>query len=201
MPQEIDARGLTCPQPVINTKKALDQAEAGEFITIVDNEIARDNVLKLVASQGCQAVVESKEGGIYITITKGKGVPDVTDTASQPKRSTAGGDTVVMITSQFLGQGEEELGKVLMRSYLYTLVEADDVPRAILLANSGAFLSCQGSTVLEHLEALANKGAEILTCGTCLDYYNLKDKLIVGQVTNMYTITEQLKLAGKVINI
>lgn len=201
MDKEIDARGMACPQPVIMTKKALEERDTTQLVTIVDNVIARDNVLKLAGHLQFSASVTETEGNFFITIEKpidnGINIQQV----CQPLDFATGTGTVLMITSRYFGQGNEELGEKLMGSFLYTLVEDEVPPTAILLANGGAYLSCIGSNVLEHLQALAGKGCEVLTCGTCLDFYDLKEQLAVGEITNMYTITEKIKMAAKVINL
>ncbi|HEX3031806.1 MAG TPA: sulfurtransferase-like selenium metabolism protein YedF [Bacillota bacterium] len=202
MDKQIDARGLACPQPVILTKKALEEPAITSLVTIVDNTTARDNVLKLAGHLNCSSSVAETEDGFRITIKKSAEAGFNLQAVCQPLDFASGGDgTVLMITSRYFGQGNEELGAKLMGSFLYTQVEDDTPPVAVLLANSGAYLSCIGSNVLEHLQALAGKGCQVLTCGTCLDFYGLKEQLAVGEVTNMYTIAEKLKGAAKIINL
>lgn len=191
---DVDARGLACPQPVINTKKALDSIEEGTVITVVDNAVARDNVAKLTQSLGCQASVEEQAGLYTITITKGAGGGETV------KPAQTGVGPVVFVTQEYLGQGSEELGKILIKSFFFTLVESQDPPKAIMFANGGVKLTCSGSPVVDHLQLLAEQGTEVLSCGTCLDYFGLKEQLQVGQITNMYTILENLK-QGVIINI
>lgn len=215
MTREVDARGLACPQPVINTKKALENIDAGEVVTIVDNEAARENVLKLAGHLKCGTSVSEKSGAWYITIVKGEtgsapaDQPNPQASAASVQGSlecgcvtfSSGAGMVIMVTNRFFGQGSDELGQALMGSFMYSLLESNPLPTAIILANSGAYLSCQDSPVLEHLRALAQREVEILTCGTCLDYYRIKDKLAVGSVTNMYSIVERLNSAARVVNI
>ncbi|WP_338824534.1 hypothetical protein MHOCP_01330 [Moorella humiferrea] len=191
MEKVVDARGLACPQPVIQTKKALETLSPdGELVTIVDNEVARDNVLKLVRSMECVASVREQGNEYYIHIRK-ESLPS-TQLSVHPGQ-------VLLVTSATLGRGSEELGGVLMRSFFYSLSETEVLPRRIIFINSGVHLCCQGSPVLDSLLALEQKGVEVLACGTCLDYYHLKEKLCIGSVTNMYTIIEHLTAAEKVI--
>lgn len=193
METTVDARGLPCPQPVIHTKKALEALrEPGEVITIVDNEVARDNVVKLARSLECAVEVEQRGTDYYIHIRK-EGLP-ATQICMVPGQ-------VIMITADSLGRGAPELGEVLMRNFLYTLAEGEVVPQRLLFINSGVKLCCEGSPALASLLTMEGRGVEILVCGTCLDYYQLKEKLCVGAVTNMYTIVEHLMAAEKVITL
>lgn len=189
----VDCRGLNCPEPVIQTKKALE--EHASITTVVDNQVARDNVVKLVANHGYNVSVEQKERHYHIHITKGE------SEISFEEKLAPKGDYVILLTSSTFGSESPELGEILIKSYFYTLVEGDQKPAAILLANGGAKLSCVGSTVLDHLKALETKGVEILTCGTCLDYFQLKESLEVGTITNMYSISDRIAKASKVINL
>ncbi|MGI9951660.1 sulfurtransferase-like selenium metabolism protein YedF [Moorellaceae bacterium AZ2] len=193
METKVDARGLPCPQPVIHTKKALEALkEAGEIVTIVDNEVARDNVVKLARSLDCAVEVEERGTDYYIHIRK-EGLP-TTQLCVAPGQ-------VILISTDALGQGSQELGELLMRNFLYTLSEGEVIPRCLLFINSGVKLCCEGSPALASLMALEQRGLEILVCGTCLDYYQLKEKLCVGSVTNMYTIVEHLMAAEKVVTL
>lgn len=197
MSTEVDARGLACPQPVIATKKALDAIAAGVVITMVDNQAARENVMKFAAASGFGVSVEEACGHYRIRITKdapaavGAGAPVVCQDA---------GETVYLITQNTLGHGSADLGAILMKSFLYTVLESEPLPRAILFINSGVHLTVAGSPALDNLAALAAHGVKVLSCGTCLDFFNLKDKLAVGGVTNMYTIVAELA-AGKSVTL
>jgi selenium metabolism protein YedF len=187
----IDARGQQCPQPVIMTKKALEEITSGEIITIVDNITARENISRFAANMNYPYEVEEKEGCYYIKIKKIDAADDKTEN----------NDFVVVITSDKLGAGEAELGQLLMKTYTYTLNETKPYPKAVIFMNSGVKLVVEGSEALENIQKLAEKNIEIISCGTCLDYYNIKDKLQVGIVGNMYTIVEYMNQVIKVINI
>ncbi len=190
--KEIDARGLVCPQPVILTKKALEEIEEGEVVAIVDNITAKENISRLAANLNYEYEVSEVNGCHYIKIKKTAGI----------KKSDEKDDSIVIvITSDKLGQGEEELGKVLMKSYTYALTETTPLPKTVMFLNSGVKLTSEGSEVLENIKKLENSGVEIISCGTCLDYYKLKEKLQAGVVGNMYSIIEKMNSAGKVINI
>lgn len=189
----IDARGMACPMPVINTKKILEAMEKGAVTTLVDNEAAKDNVKALANSMGCGVEIEQEGNEYRVHITK-KNVKMSSD-------NLVTDNTVLLISASEMGRGSAELGDILMKSFMFTLVESDKLPKTILFVNGGIYLTCADSPVLEHLISLRNRGVEILSCGTCLDYYKLKDKLAVGQVSNMYTIYEKMSAADKVISI
>lgn len=195
---EVDARGQACPKPVIMTKKELDNIEEGVVVTIVDNEVAKNNVSKLAKSLGYEYTVEDKSENEYvITIVKGEGEVKVEENA--PKMQT--GDRVVVFSSKTMGKGSEELGEILIKSFIYTLTESTPYPSTMIFYNGGVYLTCEGSPVLEDLKKLEKEGVEIISCGTCLDYYNLKDKLQVGEISNMYTIYDKMRNAANIINI
>lgn len=187
----LDARGLQCPQPVIMTKKALEEITSGEVITIVDNETARENIARFAANMNYKYEVEEKDGCFYIKIDKAELTDDKVEN----------NDFVIVITSDKLGAGEAELGQLLMKTYTYTLNETKPYPKAIIFMNSGVKLVVEGSDALENIQNLEKKNIEIISCGTCLDYYKIKDKLKAGVVGNMYTIVEYMNNAAKVINI
>jgi selenium metabolism protein YedF len=197
MPKVVDCRGLSCPQPVIETKQALEKTD--RVLIIVDNLAARDNVTRFGKSQGGMVAIEEKRDGIYITIEKTKGMKQRQKAAAT--KTPAIGPAVVVIPSDQMGRGEEELGRVLIRAFLHTLTEASDKPDTIIFFNTGVKLTVEGSVVLEDLQALEKKGVEILICGTCLDYFGLKQKIAVGQVSNMYTIVKTMLSAGRLVTV
>ncbi|WP_430884483.1 sulfurtransferase-like selenium metabolism protein YedF [Fusibacter sp. JL216-2] len=197
MKVEVDARGLECPKPVIQTKKALEKLKEGSILTVVDNEIAKENVSKLAKSMKLHYNVSQKEGFYYIDIFKGEEMGPELLGDEKPVLN----DLVIMFGKDTLGEGSEELGDVLVRGYFYTLTEVEPYPKALLFLNSGVNLTVTDSPVIEHLRVLESKGVEILSCGTCLDYFNLKDKLGVGGVTNMYTIVETMNKAKNTISL
>lgn len=194
---EVDARGQACPKPVIMTKKELDNIEEGVVVTIVDNEVAKNNVSKLAKSLGYEYKVEDKgENEYVITIVKGEGEVKEENTPTVQR-----GNKVVVFSSRTMGKGSEELGEILIKSFIYTLAESTPYPSTMIFYNGGVYLTCEGSPVLEDLKKLEKEGVEIISCGTCLDYYNLKDKLQVGEISNMYTIYDKMRNAANIINI
>jgi selenium metabolism protein YedF len=198
MLKEIDARGLTCPKPVIQTKKAIEELADGQVTTIVDNEIAKENVTKYAKSINLNYQVREVDGFYHIDIFK-EGMELGMENLPQPKPRL--GEQVILVGKDKLGEGNDQLGEVLIKGYFYTLTEMEPYPSAILFLNGAIKLTLESSPVLEHLRTLEMQGVQVLSCGTCLDYYNAKDQLAVGGVTNMYTIVEHLNKAKTVIRI
>ncbi len=196
---KIDCRGLACPQPVLETKKALEAPGTQEVVMLVDNPAAKENVRRFAESQGHKVRVSEDKGVFQLTIQKGKEGPVAPK--GKEKEVLSSSDFVLFIDSDSLGRGSEELGKILMRSFLQTLEQMDPRPKKIIFINSGVKLACEGSEVLEDLQEFSKKGVEILSCGTCLDYFSLKKKMLVGKISNMYEILNSLALAGKVVKV
>lgn len=223
---QLDKRGCPCPIPVVEAKKALESAEAGTWVEVlVDNAIAVQNLRKLASHKGLEAEDEKRgeqEYAVWILAAGGDRSADKAPGDAPAGEKTAGDDlpelescqlsaepadednpiekgTILVVGSDQMGQGDEKLGHMLMKSFIYAVTKQDALPETILFFNGGARLSCEGSESLEDLRELENAGCQILTCGTCLDFYGLKEKLAVGQVTNMYEIVELMMAAGKTI--
>ncbi|MGQ9637822.1 MAG: sulfurtransferase-like selenium metabolism protein YedF [Thermodesulfobacteriota bacterium] len=190
--KKIDCRGMACPQPVLTAKKTMEEMEEGEFILIVDNPSARDNVERFAQSQGATVKVEQKGNDFYLYIEK-KEEAKATEMLHKEEK------VVVYINSNLMGIGEEALGAMLMRSFLHVLSDMERIPSTIIFINSGVWLTTEGSPVLEDLQNLSKKGVAILSCGTCLDFYKLKEKLRVGVISNMYDIAKNLFEADRLI--
>ena len=203
MEKKIDCRGLACPQPVLETKKALEGAGAEEVLVLLDNQSSKENVRRFAESQGHQVIISEEKGVFEVKIKKEKGKEKSGSVGGKAEniQGVAASDNVVFIDTDSLGRGSEELGKILMRSFLQTLEQSEVHPQRIILINSGVKLACEGSEVLEDLQEFSAKGVEILSCGTCLDYFGIKKKLMVGKVSNMYEIINSLARAGKLIKI
>lgn len=188
----VDARGLDCPQPVILTNKAFD--ETNELTTIVDNDVARENVAKLARTKGFKVEVEEKEGNFHLHLARDS--YEMQMGLTQP----AGGPTVLLISSDGMGRGSDELGQKLMTSFFQVLHEITPQPDTIVFINSGVRLVVQGSKVIEDLRALEEMGTEILACGTCLGHYELKEKVAAGKISNMFEIASAMFGAGKIVS-
>ena len=205
----IDARGEACPIPVVRTLKALAAlAGPGSVETLVDNEIAVQNLTRMGEGKGCAVASErlgEKEWRVIVTTSVALGVSDAEaesatcEVPGVPAAAPAPKNVVVAITSECMGTGDDVLGKKLMGSFVYSLTQLDELPATVLLYNGGAHLSCEGSAALEDLRGLAASGVEVLTCGTCLDHYGIADTLAVGEVTNMYVIAQRLTGASLVV--
>lgn len=189
MKKTVDAKGQPCPKPVIMTKKQLDNEEVNEIITIVDNEVSKENVLKLVKSSGYKFSIEEKGDDYYINIYKGDLVKENTEKTSEENLK----DMTIAFSSDKMGKGDEKLGDILINSFIYTVSETKPYPKTLLFYNSGVKLTCKGSKVLDDLKKLEQAGVEIISCGTCLDFLNLNEDLEIGSVSNMYSIYEKLR--------
>ena len=196
MSKVVDCRGLACPQPVIQTRKAM--AESERVTTIVDNETAMTNVTRMAEKDGYLAEVEEKEDGIFLHLSRTGRLP-LTEVVGVASAQGAEGPLVVLIPSDGVGRGDDELGRILLRSFLHTLHEVEPLPGTIVFLNAGVKLTADDSLVLEDLQALEGRGVEILACGTCLGHFGLKERIAVGQISNMYSIAETLLGAGKVV--
>ena len=201
---KVNAIGDTCPIPVVKTKNAIKElAGPGVVEVLVDNEIAVQNLGKMAQQKGYEFKSEKLGAAEYqVTLTVGESteaqnVDDIEEVcAVVPNKKK---NVVVAINSAKMGVGHDELGGVLIKGFIFALTQMDQLPSAILFYNGGASLTTEGSASLEDLKNLAAQGVEILTCGTCLNYYGLGDKLRVGEVTNMYSIVEKLTAADLVV--
>ena len=195
---EIDARGLPCPQPVVLSMKALAEIESGKIIVSVDNDVARDNVKRMAEHEGCAVTVES-EGDVFklhlTKMPKAKFSPEwVTD------QNVMGGTLVYLFESDFIGRNRE-LGKILINGFLNAIVSLPKRKSQIVLVSNGVRLAIVGSYVLDTLLELNQSGFEILICGTCLDFFKIRDKVRVGTISNALEIMQVLTNATKVVKL
>jgi selenium metabolism protein YedF len=191
--KELDVRGMACPMPVVSVKRALEGAREGLQV-FLDDGAPRENVKRFAEGRGYRVQEAPVEGGFALTISGAE--------KQEPKGAVEkGGATVMLIASDRLGDGPEELGRLLMKNFIITLVEVPEPPDRMLFLNTGVLLTAEGSEVIEPLEALGNRGVEVLSCGVCLDYFKKKESLAAGAVTNMFTIAESLLTAGSVVRL
>jgi len=197
---KVDARGLPCPQPVVLTNKAIE--EDGEVTVVVDNEIAKENVTLFAQSKGFEVRVEQAGGEFQLHLT---GTPQAApgDRKDEIARCVTGtaGPIVLTLTSETIGRGSDDLGRILMTALVQTLGEVTPVPGVIVLMNGGVKLACKGSQVIEDLKDLVERGIKLLVCGTCLGFYELTNQVLVGQVSNTFDVATQMTNASKVISL
>lgn len=202
MSKTVDARGLACPQPVIETRKAMQTAS--QVVTLVSSETSMTNVARMAEKAGWQVSVIPEGDEFRIEMVKSAAAPQEALPLGAPVlgvAEVASGPLILVVPSDHMGRGDAELGSILIRGFFHALGEAAPLPQTIIFFNTGVKLACEGSPVLDDLCALEAEGIEMLVCGTCLGYFELKDKLAVGQVSNMYDIAEAMLNAGKVLNL
>lgn len=195
----VDARGEQCPIPVVKAIKALEELQGPGIVQIcVDNAIAVQNLKKMAVQKGMEFnQIKTEDRCFMATIKTEEGL--LPDDEMPACTLEAGDNLVAAIDSAVMGSGNDELGKVLIKGFIYALSQLEKLPRTILFYNGGATLTTEGSDSIEDLKSMEAQGVVIKTCGTCLNYYNLSDKLLVGEVTNMYDIVETLAAASKII--
>ena len=193
----VNAIGDACPIPVVKTLNAIKELKGADVIeTLVDNEIA-------VQKKGCPVKSEKisdKEFKVIIEVGEAAlAAPIDTDNVVCELPKSGKKNTVVVISSKAMGHGGDELGTALMKGFIFALSQQEQLPTTILFYNGGANIPVEGSVSLEDLKNMEAQGVEILTCGTCLNFYGLTDKLAVGEVTNMYTIVEKMTGADLIV--
>jgi selenium metabolism protein YedF len=187
----LDCTGKSCPVPVIETKNLIESQGATDLEVVVDNDVSRENVKRFLESRGFVVEVTEKEGHYHIHGAR------LSDSKEGP--SVAARRLLIFVDGETVGRGSDELGAILMKSFLVTLKELNPLPWRIIFINSGVKLAVEGSPYLGALSNLAALGAEILCCGTCLDYYRIKDRLMVGRISNMFEIESSFLEATNVI--
>lgn len=189
---KVNAIGFLCPIPVIMTKKALNEIEEGIVEILVDNETAKENLEKLAKELGFAYKSEKVEENYKVIITKIK---------VEKKDNIKEENIVVVVDSDEMGKGDRELGEILLKGFIYSLTEMEVLPKTVILYNKGVYLATINKNTIEDLKKLENMGVEIISCGTCINYYGLQDKLQVGSLTNMYTILDKQFKATKIIRV
>ena len=206
-PVTVDARGLSCPQPVLLTKKAMEDNSATSFVILVDNLTSKENVSRFVSNQGCSVEISDAGPGAFALKATRKRSEDPPEDqqellacpAADPASASAKGP-VVYVATDCMGTGDEVLGRKLMRGFLRTWIDINPLPWRMVFINHGVRLTTLDDEVVEALTVLSDRGVEILSCGTCIEHFNLSDKLRIGRLTNMYEVIETLAAATKVIS-
>lgn len=201
MEKRIDCKGMACPLPVVNAKKAAETLGAGDELTIlVDNEIAVQNLTRFAEHKGFDVSAKKKSDKEYAVIMQILGeAKELTQEEIVCAVDSRRKGMLVVLSANEMGSGDVKLGTALMKAFVFALTKQDQLPDTILCYNTGAYLTCEGADTLEDLKLLESEGVTILTCGTCLDFYGLKEKLAVGGVTNMYDIVERMEQAAQII--
>ena len=201
MEKIIDCKGMACPLPVVNAKKAAEAMSLGDVLTVlVDNEIAVQNLSRFAEHKGFGVSAQKKGEKEYAVIMSISG--DVVESKEEEVACVMDSrrkGMLVVLSGNVMGTGDAKLGTSLMKAFVFALTKQDQLPDTILCYNTGAYLTCEGADTLEDLKLLESEGVTILTCGTCLDFYGLKEKLAVGGVTNMYDIVERMENAAQII--
>jgi selenium metabolism protein YedF len=198
--KEIDARGLACPAPVLQTKAALQEEQPDGVRVVVDNAASQQNVQRFLESQGFQTKLE-QEGADYLVIGTCGTDPKPPLQPTAEKQSDEVKKIMVMCATDRMGIGDDALGLALMVNFLRTLKEMGDELWRLVFVNNGVKLTIDGSEVLEDLRQYEKDGLKIMVCGTCLNHFNLLERKQVGETTNMLDIVTAMQLADKVINI
>lgn len=204
--KSIDARNQACPKPVLMTKNAIADKSLKEIEVIVDNIAAKENVTRFLEKFGFTVETIGEKPEFHV---KGMRKAEAENFEKDfdvneypcpvPQKSSK--NKTVFINSEFLGRGDDDLGRLLMKAFIYTLNEVDNMPERILFMNSGVKLCIEDALTLENIQKLSSKGVDILVCGTCLDFFKLTDKLKVGKISNMYDIAGHLTADMNVITI
>ena len=198
----IDCKGLACPMPVIRTKKYFDLEDSKEALVIVDNEVAKNNILRLAKGIHLNSSFIEEEGIYKIQLSRGEikdvqvsKINEALDNIYVPSAPT------ILVATNLLGNGDDKLGETLMKVYINTLAESEILPKNLMFINGGVKLTCTGSDVLDSLNSMKEKGVNIISCGACLDFYNLKEELRVGEIGNMYQIIDLMNRSGNTIKL
>lgn len=191
---KIDMTGKACPLPVIQTHKALKEHDCVE--TIVDNKIATENLKRLADQMHCTYTLTEESPTKYVVVIAKNGESAEAELMAEKK---TGDSYIVVINSPCMGVGDEEFGKSLLKTFIYTLTEQDVLPQCIVFYNGGVPLVTEDSESLQDLQKLADMGVSIYACGACLNFYGLTEKVAVGEITNMYRIVELMRTADRIV--
>ena len=203
MEKIINCMGMACPLPVVNAKKACEALRPGDVLTVlVDNGIAVQNLTRFAEHMGFTVSAEKKSDKAFAVIMQ---IAAADAEASAPEKEAAcAADSrrkgmLAVLSGDVMGAGDAKLGAALMKAFVFALTKQDQLPEAVLCYNTGAYLTCEGADTLDDLKLLESEGVTVLTCGTCLDFYGLKEKLAVGGITNMYDIVERMENASRIV--
>ena len=191
--ETLDCRGQQCPQPVVQARQLMLEKADQPFCVLVDDTTSRENVTRLAKKLGYGVSMAEDQGTFRLELTPGATVSTESDAVATT------GPTVIYISSDQMGNGDQKLGQILMKNFIFTLTEGDAQPDAIYFVNAGVKLAVGGSDVLEPLEKLAGNGIDIASCGLCLEYFDIKDSLAIGRISNMLELVNGLESAGRIV--
>jgi len=199
----VDTKGQLCPAPLIAAKRALNETASGEsFVVLTDNQTSFDNLSRFLKDNNAKFSIE-EDGGVWsLTVTKNEGThveiktEDYCDTTIAHFQK---GNFIVVISTEKMGEGDAELGHLLMTNFIKALKDIDKLPQKIIFYNSGVKLVTNSSPVIKHLRDLEKMGVELILCGTCVNHYSLGSEIESGTISNMYSIAEIMSLAGNII--
>lgn len=202
MKKIVDCKGMACPLPVVNAKKEAEALQTGDMLVVlVDNQIAVQNLTRFGENKGYTVSTETRSEREFAVTMQ---ITGEAPAAAQEEEAACAADArkkglLVVLSANTMGTGDARLGASLMKAFIFALTRQDQLPETVLCYNTGAYLTCEGSDSLEDLKLLESEGVTVLTCGTCLDFYGLKEKLAVGGVTNMYDIVERMEKAVQIM--
>jgi selenium metabolism protein YedF len=198
----VDTRGKKCPTPIIETKKALRETAPGEeFKVLTDSRTSFLNVSRFLTDNRINYKVSENSGVWTFEVNNETGNNETTaaeDYCDVQGELTPGGYAVA-VTSEYMGRGDDNLGKILIKSFFVALSVMDEPPSVIVFYNSGVKLASDDSEVADILKEIEKKGTEIILCGTCVDYFGLGSSIAAGKTGDMYQILQKLAAAGKVL--
>ncbi len=197
--ENLDCRGLACPNPVLRTKEIIDRGNIARLSILVDNAAAKENVSRFLSRTGYEVSISGEEGNFRVTGTRDE--PAACEVTEEPGTLGRETKTAVFVATDSLGKGDETLGRKLIVNFIATLKEMGPELWRLILLNGGVKLAVEGSECLQALIALEKEGVHVLVCGTCLNYYGLLEKKLVGETTNMLDIVTAMQLADKVISV
>ena len=214
MKKQLDARNLDCPKPILETQKIFQDENVSQAVILVGNKTAKENLKRMANTKGYDCHIEEHGDDQYtVTISRtkpeGKEEPKGNTAENIEEKNTEGKGNLptepkgltYLILSDELGRGEAELGKLLMKGFLYTLTQTQPLPEKLVLLNSAVKLSTENPETIEHLKALENEGVMIYSCGTCLNFYDLADNLQAGIIGNMYDVVEAINQTHNKITV
>jgi selenium metabolism protein YedF len=201
--QIVDTKGQQCPAPLIATKRALKEAHIGEsFQIITDNQTSFNNISRFLKDNKTEFSSGESNGVWTLTITKKTSEPVTTipeEYCATEMPHFTRGDFVIAFHSDKMGDGDEELGHLLIGNFVKAIKDLDVLPRKIVFYNRGVILGVDDSHVIDNLREIEKMGVTMLFCATCVEYYSLEEKIKIGTLSNMFEIAQIMTSASSVV--